>query len=239
LFCLPFSGGGASLFHGWCRLFPPEIEISPLHLPGREERIGEPPDVSPAEIAEVLAGRIDLPYAVYGHSFGGRLGFEVLRSLRALGVAAPVRFYPAASLPPDASDTVAQCVELPDGPFLNALVQRLGAPPDLRDLPELRQLLLPVLRHDMAWCHRYRYHPGLPLQTAIVAVAGTADTEATPAKMRAWARHGERFRLLTVPAGHFFLQTATRRLTALLTQDLLRALDETAPPVPPEPAETL
>ncbi len=229
LFCLPFSGGGASVYSAWARMLPPEIEVSPLHLPGREERIEEPATLHPAAIARILAERIDLPYALYGHSLGARLGFEVLRALRDLGVAAPVRFYPAAGLPPDAEDTVASCVTLPDGPFLDTLVDRLGAPAELRDLPELRQMLLPLLRSDMGWCHRYQYLPSPPLATTIVAFAGAEDTDATPERMAGWARHGRGFTLLTVSGGHFFLRTATRRLVTVLAEDLLGALAEPAP----------
>jgi len=224
LFCLPFSGGGASSYRVWRGLFPPEIEVIPVQLPGREERIEEPVWLSPAVVARALADRIDLPFALYGHSMGARLGFEVLRSLRNMGVAAPVRFYPAACSPPDVRDTVADCVDLPDEQFLDSLIRRLGAPEELRDVAELRRLLLPTLRADLGWCRRYRYYPGKSLATTIVALAGEGDAEATPGKMAGWSRHGERFKLLVVPGGHFFLRTAVRQLTSMIADDLLGAL---------------
>jgi surfactin synthase thioesterase subunit len=171
-----------------------------------------------------MADRIDLPYAVYGHSLGARLGFEVLRSLRALGVPPPVRFYPAASLPPDDPDTVAACVDLPDDEFLAVLIERLGAPTELRDVAELRQFQLPLLRHDLGWCHRYQYRPAPPLSTSIVAFAGVHDGVASPGKMAGWSRHGEHCRVEEVPGGHFFLRTASPHLTAMLTGDLHAAL---------------
>src|SRR6516165_218617 len=43
LFCLPYAGGGASMFHSWPDLLPPEIEIRVIQLPGREKRFGERP----------------------------------------------------------------------------------------------------------------------------------------------------------------------------------------------------
>jgi len=224
LFCLPFSGGGASSYRAWRGLFPPEIEVNPVQLPGREERIEEPHGFSPAMVARVLADHIDLPFALYGHSMGARLGFEVLRSLRNMGVAAPVRFYPAACSPPDLRDTVADCVDLPDEQFLDCLIRRLGAPEELRDVEELRRLLLPTLRADLGWCHRYRYYRGERLATTIVALAGETDAEATPGKMAGWSRHGEQFKLLVVPGGHFFLRTAAQQLTSMIADDLLGAV---------------
>ena len=37
--CLPYAGAGASAFHRWRRAHPTEIELQPLQLPGRENRI--------------------------------------------------------------------------------------------------------------------------------------------------------------------------------------------------------
>jgi surfactin synthase thioesterase subunit len=224
LFCLPFSGGGSSIYNKWRELFPPQIEICPIHLPGRETRIGEPSDLSPDEIARALFDYIDLPFALYGHSMGARLAFEVLRKLSDLGVAAPLRFYPAASLPPDVPSTVDECVLLPDEAFINALILRLDTPEALRDTPELRELLLPLLRSDLEWCYNYRYLPGDVLKTTIVALAGESDAEATSRDMAGWSRHGKHFSQVTVPGSHFFVKTAGKHLTEILANDLFEAL---------------
>ena len=114
LFCLPFGGGGSSIYSSWHELFPPEIEVCPIRLPGRERRIDEPAAISVKTIAQVLADRIDLPFALYGHSMGGLLGFEVLRALQDLRAPAALRFYPAAGLPPHLSSALYECVLLPD-----------------------------------------------------------------------------------------------------------------------------
>jgi len=231
LFCLPFSGGGASVFNPWRRAFPQDVEVRPVHLPGREERIEEPGNLSADVIADAMAQRIDRPFALYGHSMGARLGFEVLRRLADLGVRDPVRFYAAACPPPDVTDTVAQCVTLPDEQFIATLIRRLGAPEAIGEVAELRDLLLPVLRTDMGWSYRYRYEPGAPLRTTIVALAGEGDTEATPKTMAGWSGHGQRFNLFTFPGGHFFLRTAEQELVAFLAQDLLGDLGVSAPTV--------
>lgn len=226
LFCLPYSGGGASIYGKWKELFPPEVEICPVHLPGREERIDESLEISPEVIANVLVKRMDLPFAVYGHSMGARLGFEVLRSLQRIGAPHPVRFYAAACSPPDVSDTLAASALLPDEELIDTLERRIDTPRELRDLPALRQLLLPVIRHDLMWCLRYKFEVGEVLQTSVLAIAGREDREATPEKMAGWSRHTANCKVLLMPGGHFFLRTASRRLTTLLSIDLLGALTE-------------
>lgn len=226
LFCLPYSGGGASTYHRWRPLFPAHIDLIPVHLPGREDRLAETYPMSAGPIAEALAGRIDRPYALYGHSMGGRLGFEVLRSLRAAGIGPPVRFYPAACPPPDVPDPVCDYVDLPDDPFVDFLIEHLGALKELREIAELRELALPVIRRDLRWCRDYRYAPAAALPTTIVALAGADDVVARPQVMAGWSRHGSRFELETLPGGHLFLNSATSQLAALLAADLTRALDQ-------------
>jgi surfactin synthase thioesterase subunit len=225
LFCLPYSGGGASTYNRWRPMLPDHIDLTPVHLPGREGRLAESDPLSARVIAEALADRIDRPYAIYGHSMGGRLGFEVIRSLRALGIRPPVRFYPAACPPPHVHDPVLDCVDLPDEPFIEVLIERFGALKELRDNLELQELALPVIRRDLEWCRDYRYAPGVPLPTTIVALAGEDDVVTGPEVMAGWSQHGSRFELRTLPGEHMFLNSAAAQLTALLTADLTRALD--------------
>jgi surfactin synthase thioesterase subunit len=227
LFCLPYSGGGASMYYGWQRLLGPRVDVVPIHLPGREDRGDEPLSHSAEAIAAAVADRADRPYAIYGHSMGARLGFEVIRALRRQGARLPFRFYPAACLPPDATWPFTRCIDLPDDDFINMLVERLNAPAEAWTIPEIRELMLPVLRADFAWTAGYQYHAEPPLAVPLVGLAGADDAEAGPSPMLGWSRHTcESFRLHTLPGDHFFLRSAAPEVTNLLSTDMLRALGE-------------
>ncbi len=222
LFCLPLAGGGASLFATWQRLIGPAIEVLPIQLPGREARFTEPVSHSPDDIAAAIAARADRPYAIYGHSMGGRIGFEVIRSLGRIGAPPPVRFYPAAVRPPHHVEPLGEALRLGDDEFLDTLAERLGGDNELRDEPELRELLMPLLRADFEWVTRYRPSPGPPLTVPFVAIAGADDREPAPQEMQDWARYtAASFRLHTLSGGHFFLRTATQELVELIRDDLL------------------
>jgi surfactin synthase thioesterase subunit len=238
LFCLPYSGGGASAFRSWTGLMAPQVGVLPVCLPGREERIGEPPCMPVSEVAAAIAARADRPYAIYGHSMGARLGFEVIRELGRCGAPLPVAFYPAAARPLDIRDPLADIVLLPDDEFLATLTDRVGMPAEVAQVPELRSLLLPVLRADFGWIHQYRYQPDPPLPVPVVALAGLADNEVTADVMLGWQRlTSAGFRLHTIDGGHLFLQDAAApQLCDLLSGDLLaaagRVAGNAAPPVP-------
>src|SRR5450631_2290799 len=86
LFCFPYAGGGASIFHEWAEHSLPEIDICPVQLPGRENRLLEKPFSEMDYLIHVLASALhpylDMPYAFFGHSMGALISFELTRYLR-------------------------------------------------------------------------------------------------------------------------------------------------------------
>jgi len=231
LFCLPYAGGGAGAFRAWRQAFPSMVDLQPIQLPGRENRITEPLCIDPEAVAGAIAARADRPYAIYGHSMGARLGFEVIRSLRRRGARLPVRFYVAASRPPDLDEPIVRMADLPDDDFVRGLENLGGTPTGALDFPELRELLLPVLRADFKWIDGYRYEPGAPLDVPIVGFAGLSDASVPPELMGGWDNHTSGgFQLHTAPGDHFFLHSSAAQVTRIILLDLLEAI---APPSTP------
>src|SRR5437763_16264440 len=92
VFCLPFAGVGPSAYRGWAESLAPAVDLVIAQLPGREGRLREPlvSDVSAivSGLSDAIDPLLDVPYAVYGHSLGGLVGFELLRALRDRGARA-------------------------------------------------------------------------------------------------------------------------------------------------------
>ncbi|WBB71198.1 lantibiotic dehydratase [Micromonospora sp. WMMD1128] len=223
LFCLPYAGAGASAFRHWPAAFGPGVEVLPVQLPGRENRIMEDPRFTVAEVADAIAARADRPYAIYGHSMGGRLGFEVVRELRRTGRPLPLRLYVGGARAPHVAgpglfDGLSRA---DDDELLHRLRDGGGLSAELLDHPELVDLLLPLLRADFGRVDDYRYVPGEPLPVPIVAFAGDRDRAVTREQNAAWAEHtAAGFTLHDLPGGHFFLHDRLAELAALIRADL-------------------
>ncbi|MGX1615004.1 thioesterase domain-containing protein [Micromonospora chalcea] len=241
LFCLPYAGAGASAFRRWAAEFGPGVDVTPVQLPGRENRITEDPRFNVADVADAIASRADRPYAIYGHSMGGRLGFDVVRELRRTGRPLPLRLYVGGARAPH--------VRTP-GPFDglsragdDELLRRLGEggglPAELLDHPELVELLLPLLRADFGRVDDYRHVPGEPLPVPIVVFAGRTDRAVTRDQSAAWAEHtAAGFTLHELDGGHFFLHDRLPELAALIRADLTAASTDTragTPDAGPDP----
>ncbi|WP_327085639.1 thioesterase domain-containing protein [Nonomuraea sp. NBC_01738] len=230
LFCLPYAGGDVTAFWAWRQALDGILDVRAVMLPGRDGRVGRPGELSPEGIARSvaaeLAGRPRVPYALYGHSMGARLAFEVARELRRLGAPAPVRLYCGAAHPPDRQESLARWTGLSDGDLAGELVERLGAPADLMARPDLRAVLIPALRTDLGWLRTYRHTREAPLPCPIIAFAAAHDREVRDPSMLGWARHtASWFRLHTLDAGHLFLNTHAEEVAATIAADLATAAE--------------
>ena len=82
-----------------------------MQLPGRENRFVEAPFTRAEAVVEAMAPAagpvLDRPYALFGHSMGAMLGFELIRHLRRRGDPLPVQFFVSASAPRSAPAGVA------------------------------------------------------------------------------------------------------------------------------------
>ncbi len=227
LYCVPFAGGGASTFRAWPALLPAGVEMRAIQLPGREGRLREVPYRNlaslVAELAYVLAPELELPFAIFGHSLGALIAFELARQLRRNGGPQPVHLFVSAHRAPHLQDPEEPLHALPEAQFIEKLQFRYGGIPDvIRGDPELLQLFLPMLRADMTMLETHRYAAEEPLDTPITAFGGRDDPRAPIAGLEAWRTQTVgAFRTEQLAGGHFYLNEARAPLVASIARDLV------------------
>ena len=179
LFCFPPAGAGSSLFHEWSKMVPSFVEVSAVQLPGRERRISESPFTSMEPLVEqaarALEQAIDRPFALFGHSLGGWVCFELVRRLPAVGGPTPSYLFVAGCGAPHVAEPNPPIHRLPDGEFLEGVEALNGIPPAALAHPELMTLTLPTLRADFTVYETYVYRDGPPLECPISAFGGNDD----------------------------------------------------------------
>jgi medium-chain acyl-[acyl-carrier-protein] hydrolase len=230
LFCFPYAGGGALVFRTWPQALPDEVEVCSIQLPGREDRLREPPLSHIPKIVQhleqALLPALDRPFAFFGHSLGAVIGFELARRLRPRY--RPVHLFVAGRHAPQLPDLRPHIHQLPDADFLRTLQQRYqGIPREVLQHAELVELLLPVLRADLTAVETYTYTDGEPLGCPISAFGGLQDRNASRAQLAAWGeqtRHS--FSLEMFPGDHFFLNNAPVPLLRAISKHLNTYLAE-------------
>jgi medium-chain acyl-[acyl-carrier-protein] hydrolase len=227
LFCFAYAGGGASVFRDWGRLLPAEIEVWAVQLPGRETRLRESaiarlqPLVEAVSQAMLLMGDQPLPLALFGHSMGGLVSFEVARYLRRHHRLNPVHLFVSGARAPQIPNPHPPIHALPQLDFLHELKQFNGTPIAVLENPELMELLSPALRADFELLETYTYTSEAPLVCPISAFGGTEDLKVGWEDLAAWKLHTTRqFSLHSLPGDHFFLHSARSRLLQQIGQQL-------------------
>lgn len=225
LFCFPYAGGGASIFRTWSDSLPPYIEVCPIQLPGRENRLKEAPftDISPLvqTLAQVLRPYLNIPFAFFGHSMGALISFELARQLRAQQEPGPVHLFISGRRAPQIRDRNPLIHTLPEPEFLEELRRLNGTPKVVLDNAELMQLFLPILRADFSICGTYTYLSEPPLDCSISAFGGIEDTEETSDLIESWSVQTRScFSIQMLPGDHFFVYTSQQSLLKMLSYEL-------------------
>ncbi len=221
LLCLPFAGGGAAQYRHWIGAFGPQVAVTPLQLPGRENRFGEPPYHRMDDLVTALLGAVaplaPRRLALFGYSMGAIIAYRLALALR-VTAAEPRLLMVAAHRAPGVKRRAAKLHDLPSEAFWAALERMGGTPAMVLHSPEMRQLFEPVLRADFALVETCAAPtPPQPiLDLPIAAFGGRSDPIVVEPDLAAWqACTTGPFALSLLPGGHF----------VLAGEDLRRAVD--------------
>jgi medium-chain acyl-[acyl-carrier-protein] hydrolase len=228
LYCLPLAGGGAGVFREWAAGLPEGTEVCPIHLPGREARFREPAisdlDVLVTGLVDALVPDLNGPFALFGHSMGGLIAFEVADRLRVRGIS-PAWFFASGALPPHVPRREPMRHGLPDDDLVAAVQRMNGTPRQVIEESDVMRLMLPTIRSDFRLVETYRYRPRAPLACPLVVIGGDDDPQVRPADLAAWRVHAAgRFETHILPGDHFFVSSSRAELLELLSERLAEPL---------------
>jgi medium-chain acyl-[acyl-carrier-protein] hydrolase len=227
LYCFGHAGAGNSAFFAWPDELPAEIEVHAAQFPGRERRRSESPFTDLAKVKGALAGHIcrgfGVPFALYGHSLGSLIAFEVARELRRRGAPAPVHLMAGAIAAPQIRRFRPAVSQLPAEELLTQIEQRYGGLPEvIRRDAELRAMFVPILRADFTILDNYIYRDEPPLDCPITAYGGAGDLTISAEELDGWREQSNcTFVRRMFAGGHFFPQTHRAELLQDLSARLL------------------
>lgn len=229
LFCLPYAGGGASFYNHWVKRMQEAFTVCPIQLPGREERIMEQPyenmNVMLDDLEQAILNVIKAPYALWGHSMGGKIAYELEKRMEKHGYMAKCLFVSGSRAPhiPEPEPIY----YLPDLAFKEKLGRFEGTPKELLDNQELLEFFLPMLRADFTMDETYCTHTDVLLKCPIIAFGGEADREANEDEVKAWKKYTENyFDYQMFPGGHFYVREHEEDVIHAVTKQLWRISDE-------------
>lgn len=225
LFCFPYAGGRASIYYTWAQKLPDFIDVVPIELPGHGTRLNEPLYNSlqrlATEAGDALASLFDLPFALFGHSMGALLSFELAHYVRNEYDARAQHLFLSASRAPHIQNPQLKVHTYPDDVFLEQIRRLEGTPATVLDEPELVDLILPILRADFAVCDAYDCTRDQPLPCEMTVFGGVQDPMVKRDHLAAWEEYCDgTFTLRMFPGGHFFVQSAESTILRYIAKSL-------------------
>lgn len=228
LVCFPHAGGAASFFRNWPGALPPGVEVLAVRYPGREDRIREPFIEAMAPMADAIskatATLVGPPLAFFGHSLGASVAHEVaVRLERDLGPVLRMLFVSARPAPHRLSRND---LHIRGDAALIDDIRRLDRhTAHVFDDPELRTMLLPMVRADYRLVETYYPDHIDRVDVPIVGYNADTDPEVSVDDVAAWrdVTRG-RFELRTWSGDHFFLTPQERAVVEDVGRRLLAAV---------------
>ncbi|MFD4245117.1 thioesterase II family protein [Streptomyces sp. NPDC058525] len=224
LVCLPHAGGSASFYFPMSKALAPAVEVLAVQYPGRQDRRGEPnipslPDLAD-RIFEAVRSLDEKPLALFGHSMGAVLAYEVALRMQDAGLPSPVRLFTSGRRAPSCERD--EGVHTQSDEHMVAELRKLsGTSAAMLNDPELLEMIMPAIRSDYRAVETYRYEPGRRLDCPVTVLTGDSDPRVSIEEAAAWENHTDGpTDLHVLPGGHFYLAEQNARVAALVARRL-------------------
>ncbi|MFC8069588.1 thioesterase II family protein [Streptomyces sp. NPDC057293] len=242
LYVFAHAGGSSLMYQDWAAHLPAHWRLLAQDAPGHGLRIGEPLLTEADALVEHYLDRVTphlgdgaAPFALFGHSMGALVAYELTRRLTERGGPLPVWLgvsgcrAPAPPAPETTGNPRPPAVlhaGLADPELRHRLAALGGTPARVLDTPELWSFFAPVIRADLRLLETWRHVPAPGrLPVPLSAFCGSEDAAARPAQMARWSEFSASFLgLRPYAGGHFYFQDDPGALVTAITRDIRAAL---------------
>lgn len=226
LFCLPYAGGSESAFYSWKGHMQPDIEICPIQLKGRGRRFNEPCYESLEEAVQdifeqVQAERKGDDYALFGHSMGSLLAYELYYKMAEADSTKPAHMFFSGFKAPNRAGNTEKLHLLNHHLFKEKIIALGGTPEELINHEELFDLFVPLLKSDFKLVENYIYKERTAKMECDITVLNGKGDSMNAKDISDWQNHAAgNCKTLYFEGNHFFLQHHVEQIVRMINKTL-------------------
>lgn len=237
LFVFHHAGGSHLPYRGWPALFPAGWDVRLLDAPGHGRLMAEPAHVDAAALADhfhdLIRPELDVPYALFGHSMGALIAYELAVRTSAARHAPPVWLGMSGRGVPRSDGGGVLRSSMADADLRRELAAMGATPAAVLDDPRMWAMFEPLIRADLRLVDSWRPDPAAAPRIPVSVFGGSQDAGVPRERLAAWAARVEHFAgLHTFPGGHFYFQPDPVPLIRRIVDDVRAARCEDRPALP-------
>jgi surfactin synthase thioesterase subunit len=228
LFCLPYAGGSESIYFNWKNYLDPSIRLYSIVLKGRGARYNDTFYDSLEDAVEDIFNNIknmivEEDYAIYGHSMGSLLAYELYYKINEMGARKPKHIFFSGNKPPNIPRDKDNIHTLPKHEFWNEIIALGGTTEEVLDSNELLEIVLPILKNDFKIIETYRYKEKATKIECNISVLNGKQDSIILKDLLSWNDHtNRRCRIYDFNGGHFFINDNAKKVTSIINSTLIK-----------------
>jgi len=227
LFCFPYAGGSSSVYNKFNRFLDPKIEIIPIEYKGRGKRTNEEfyTNISCAIddiYNEVVRHISDYEFAVFGHSMGSVIAYEVCKKIRENIGREPVHIFVSGRYPPHIDKKGRLLHILPDESFIEEIIKIGGTPKEVFENRDFSQLFTPILRADYKLIELYSFNDDIiRFNSGMSVFSGKNDSIVNKNELFEWQKYSVYgINIYEFDGGHFFINNYNKEIADIINGTL-------------------
>lgn len=227
LFCIPYAGGSANIYKSWELGLEENIELCPIELAGRGTRITENHYESFDEAVNDIFNQIvddisKFDYAIFGHSLGAFLTYELIQKISSLGLKKPMHVFFSGRNPPHIRRKE-KWSKLSEAEFQEKILSLGGTPPEFFKYPELKKIFVPLLRSDFSLSETIIHRPKIIPLTIDFSILLGENEDIPPEIGRQWNQHtNKKCSIHYIKGNHFFLLKEKQAVLDIINEKLFQ-----------------
>lgn len=194
------------------------MEIIPLELPGRGNRIEEPLLYTMDEIVEYSFKNLqkiyqhNFSYALFGHSMGTIIIYELIKKIYQYNLIPPIHVFISGRYTPNHSE-LEYISELNNNDFKKKIISYGGIPPEIFQDDDIFDFFLPQIRADYTAIENYKFTSSSPWNINTSVFYGENDSDTKHYDYNEWQNFTKRkIKFYKFKGDHFFINSEYKEI---------------------------